>query len=84
MKTKTLIGEQWTDGELADAKHLFSAVCEGVDASISHERMTHLAERGLVENLERGPTRGRNAGRYTFLSTDKLENLFRALLAVKG
>lgn len=73
------LGEQWTHDELYKAKHVMSAVYEGVDVNLTIEEMRELEKRGLVTDIKVKPGRGRYAGRYGFEWTDKLEELVKAV-----
>lgn len=75
---KEFLGEKWTDDELADARHFWSAINEGIDAGIPYMRALKLQERGLIKDVEEKPGRGRYANRYSFNWTDKLEQLVAA------
>jgi len=81
LRVSHFLGESWSFDELHNAKHVFSAICEGVDASLTVEEMRALEKRGLVTDIEEGPKRGCKAGRYKFMWTDKLEHLVAALRA---
>lgn len=72
------LGEQWTEDDIHDARHVLSAVYEGVDCNLPISRMRELERRGLVADIIEGPKRGCKAGRYQYLWTDKLEQLVRA------
>lgn len=75
---KELLGEQWTEDELWDARHILLAVNEGVPVDLSADEMEKMAKRGLVYDIKRLPGRGRYANRYTFEWHDKLVTLVRA------
>jgi hypothetical protein len=74
-----LLGELWTESELRQAKHVLSAVYEGVDAWLTIDEMRALEKRGLVSGLTLKPGRGRYANRYEYMWTDKLEKLVEAI-----
>lgn len=74
----TLLGELWDMDEISKAKHVLSAVYEGVDCWLTIDEMRALEKRGLVTDVNVKPGRGRYAGRYEFRWADKLEALVEA------
>lgn len=61
-----------TEKEIRNARHFWSAVCEGVDADLSFEEAQALEAKGLIEKLTKLPGRGRYAGRWEAYPSDLL------------
>jgi hypothetical protein len=68
-----------TTWELTSAKEVWLAVCSGFPASLSVDDLKKLASKGLVCDLRLLPGRGRYAGRFEYMHTDRLEIVVRAM-----
>ena len=75
------LGELWTGEDITDARYIWSCVCEGVDCSLTINRIRELEKRGLVEDVKVKPGRGRYANRYEYRWADKLKSLLEAVRA---
>jgi hypothetical protein len=71
------LGERWTLDDVYDARHVLSAVYEGVDCGLSVARMRELERRGLVVDIVERPR-----GRYEYQWTPKLERLVEESRAI--
>lgn len=70
---------QMTEPQRSNAMQCFRSVREGVDVPLSHEEMLELQTLGLVSDLTEPTGRGRNARRYEFFHTNKMEDVYQIL-----
>jgi hypothetical protein len=72
--------EQLTPDEEDNARTFWRFTLEGESIPLSYAEVKRLEELGLVENLDKLPGRGRYAGRWNAIWTDKLADLMKSEL----
>jgi hypothetical protein len=72
--------EQLTEDEKDNARTFWRCMGEGEEIPLGYSEVKRLEELGLVENLEKLPGRGRYAGRWNAIWTDKLAEFMKSSL----
>lgn len=71
-----------TDDHMRNAREVYRSGCEGRGVQLDLGEVEDLERVGLVRDLRVLPGRGRYAGRFEFMPTDRLEIVVRAMAAL--
>jgi hypothetical protein len=74
--------EGLTEEDLSNAREVYRSICEGRSVNLDVGDIEDLEIVGLVRDVRRLPGRGRYAGRYEFMPTDRLHIVVYALASL--